>query len=173
MEFRHQTITTPVVTPEDHILHGITTLTNALTDAPMAHLYAQRQAIAALRDAYNSWATPNERPDPVMTISRHIPSQIRRAMKILDRNLKQPAITHHPDPRVRNKMSRCEPDPRRKNHQHVPAPSPRVNSKETSPEVQTIARRTRSHTQNTQPPIALHKRSQLQQALKFTPSQAA
>ena len=129
MEFRHQTITTPVVTPEDHILHGITTLTNALTDAPMAHLYAQRQAIAALRDAYNSWATPNERPDPVMTISRHIPSQIRRAMKILDRNLKQPAITHHPDPRVRNKMSRCEPDPRRKNHQHVPAPSPRVNSK--------------------------------------------
>ena len=34
VEFRHQTITTPVVTPEYRILHGITTLIYAITDAP-------------------------------------------------------------------------------------------------------------------------------------------
>ena len=102
MEFRHKTITTPVVTPEDHILHGITTLTNALTDAPMAHLYAQRQAIAALHKAYTSLATPNERPDPSIPIPRPNPAKTRRAMKLLERDIKHPNITHQIAPRVPN-----------------------------------------------------------------------
>ena len=57
-------------------------------------------------------------------------------------------------------------------HQNVPALSPRVDPKETSPEVHPIARRTRSHTQNTQPPIYMCTRAQLQQALNVTPSQS-
>ena len=36
VEFRHQTITTLVVAPEDRILHGFTMLTNSLTDALIA-----------------------------------------------------------------------------------------------------------------------------------------
>ena len=94
-------------------------------------------------------------------------------MKIRERKLKQPDITHQPDPRVPDKMSRCEPAPSKIIHQHVPAPSTKVNPKETSPEVQPIVRRTRYHTQNTQPTITLRTRDQLQQALKITDSQAA
>ena len=59
VEFCHQTITTPVVTPEDRIPHGITTLKYALTDAPTAQSDAQNQAIADLSDASNSWTAPN------------------------------------------------------------------------------------------------------------------
>ena len=54
-KFRHQTITTSVVTLEDRILHGITRLKNALTDAPTAQSDSQIQAITALRDASASW----------------------------------------------------------------------------------------------------------------------
>ena len=59
MEFCHQTITTLVVTLEDRIIHGLTTLADALTDASTAQSDAQRQSIVALCNAYNSWATPN------------------------------------------------------------------------------------------------------------------
>ena len=41
VEFCHQTITTPVVTPKHRILHGITRLTDYLTDAPTAYSDAQ------------------------------------------------------------------------------------------------------------------------------------
>ena len=50
MEFRHQTITTLVVTPEDRILRRIPMLIDALIDAPMAQSDAQRQSISALHD---------------------------------------------------------------------------------------------------------------------------
>ena len=62
MKFRHQTITTPVVTPEDQILHGLTILTYALTDVPIDQLDAQLQAITALCEASASWASPDETP---------------------------------------------------------------------------------------------------------------
>ena len=42
VEFRHQTITTPVVAPEYRILRGLTTLTDALTDVPTAQSDSQR-----------------------------------------------------------------------------------------------------------------------------------
>ena len=90
MEFCHQTITTPVVTPEDRIPHGITTLKYALTDAPTAQSDAQRQSIVALRYASKSWAAPNEKPDPAVPTPRLNPAQTRCAIKILERKLKQP-----------------------------------------------------------------------------------
>ena len=142
-------------------------------DDPTAQSYAQLQAIASLSNAYNSWATPNEIPDPSIPILRPTPAKTRRSMKILERKLTQPAITHQPYPRVPKTISGCEPYPREKIHQRVLAPSPRLNLKETSPEVQPIARRTRPHIQNTQPPIYLCTRAQLQQALRVTPSQSA
>ena len=49
VEFLHQTITTHVVTPEDRILHKITTLTYALTDTSIDQSDAQIQAITDLR----------------------------------------------------------------------------------------------------------------------------
>ena len=70
-----------------------------------------------------------------------------------------------------NKPESYDTAPRRTIHQHVPAPYTRVNPKDTPPAVQPISRRTRSHTQNTQPPIALRTRDQLQQALRVTPYQ--
>ena len=48
-----------------------------------------------------------------------------------------------------------------------------MKPKDTPPEFQPIARHTRFHTQNRQPSIALETRAQLQQTLRFTPSQAS
>ena len=62
VEFRHQTITTPVVTPDNRIFHGLTTLTYFLTDATTAHSDAQLQAIKAMCDASASWVSPDETP---------------------------------------------------------------------------------------------------------------
>ena len=90
MEFHHQTITTPVVTPEDCILYGIITLTDALMNAPTAQSDAQYQAIASLCNASNSWSDPNEKPDPAVPTPRLNPAQTRCAIKILERKLKQP-----------------------------------------------------------------------------------
>ena len=50
VDFRHQTITTPVVTPEDHIIHGLATLKYSLTDAHTYQYDAQLQSITALHD---------------------------------------------------------------------------------------------------------------------------
>ena len=145
MEFYHQTITTSVVTPEDCIIHGLTTLTDALTDTPMSYSDVQLQSITALCNGSNSWAYSNEKPDPSVPIPWPTPNQTRRAMKILERNLKQPPITRQPTPRLSKDPAPCEPDPRKKIQQQLPAPSPRVNPKETPPAVQPIARRTRPH----------------------------
>ena len=114
VEFLHQTITTLLVMPENRIPHGLTTLAYSLTDVPTYQSYAQRQAIAALNEAYTSWATPNERPDTAIPIPMPTPAQTRSAMKILERKLNQPPITRHPTPRVPKKPAICEPDPRRK-----------------------------------------------------------
>ena len=107
MEFHHQTITNLLVIPEDLILHGLTTLTDEHTDAPTAHLDDQQQAIESLRDVSNSWSTPNERPEPATSILIPTPAQTRRAMKILERKLKQTTITHQPNPRVPNESEKC------------------------------------------------------------------
>ena len=72
-----------------------------------------------------------------------------------------------------NEPERCDPDHRQKSHQHVLDPYPRVNTTETPPAVQPIACRTRSYTKNTQPPIDLRTRAQLQQALRVTTYQAS
>ena len=171
MELSHQTTTTPEVTPKDRIIHGLNTLKDPLMDKPTSQLDDQRQAIAALHNASNTWVNPNEKPDPAVPILKPTPAQTRRAMKVLERKLNQPPITRQPTPKGPNKPALCEPYPRRKTQQHLPTQYPRVQPKETPPAVQPVARHTRSHTQNSQPPIALRTWSYFQQALTVTPSQ--
>ena len=51
MEFRHQHLTQPEVTPMDRIVHGVNTLTCALKDAPQIACDNQLFAIHALQQA--------------------------------------------------------------------------------------------------------------------------
>ena len=68
VEYRHKHLTIPTVTPADKILHGLHSLTGALTDAPTARVDAQLKAIGDLHDACHQWlATGNPvSPAPVV-----------------------------------------------------------------------------------------------------------
>ena len=106
VEFRHQTTTTPVVTPENRILHGLTTITDALIDAPTAHSDAQLQFITSLRKASASWASPDDTPTPTTTIPLPSLSQICQSIIVKNMIMKHPKLQHpiypHPSPRVSN-----------------------------------------------------------------------
>ena len=56
VEFLNHFIPTPTLTPEDWILHGINTLSNAIQDKLSATYEAQIQAITKLRDICTGWA---------------------------------------------------------------------------------------------------------------------
>ena len=56
VEFLHNFITAPTLTPEDCILHGINTLSCAIKDKPSDTYEAQIQAITQLRDICTGWA---------------------------------------------------------------------------------------------------------------------
>ena len=71
MEFCHQSTTTPLVTPEDWILHGLNTITSDLTDAPTAQSDAQIQVSIALCNDSASWASSGDTPTPAATIPLH------------------------------------------------------------------------------------------------------
>ena len=60
VDFLHQYITAPTVTPADRILHSINTLTGAIKETPIAVYDAQLKAIKALQDACHRWH-PQER----------------------------------------------------------------------------------------------------------------
>ena len=73
VEFLHHFITTPNLTPEDCILHGINTLSSEIQDKPLATYEAQIQAITKLRNICTWWAgidTPN-RPQVQEQTSQH------------------------------------------------------------------------------------------------------
>ena len=110
MKFRHQTITTPVVTPEDQILHGLTILTYALTDVPIDQLDAQLQAITALRDASVSWTSPDDTPAQIPVPA---PDQTRQSIRVQRIMLKQPRIQHPIPP---SQLQGCLTNLRRVSH---------------------------------------------------------
>ena len=56
VEFIHNFITTPTLTPEDRILHGINTLSSAIQDRPAATYKVKIQSIKKLRDICTGWA---------------------------------------------------------------------------------------------------------------------
>ena len=55
VEFLHCFITTPTLSLEDRILHGINTLSSEIQDKPTATYEAQIQAITKLRDICTGW----------------------------------------------------------------------------------------------------------------------
>ena len=52
IDFRHHSLTLPTVTPEDRLQHGLTSLTNALEEAPNAANDSQLEAITRLQNAF-------------------------------------------------------------------------------------------------------------------------
>ena len=56
VKFLHHFITTPTLTPEDRILHGINTLSSAIQDKSTDTYEAQIQAITKLRDICTGWS---------------------------------------------------------------------------------------------------------------------
>ena len=94
VESLHQTINTPVVTPEDRILHALTILTYTLTDTTTTQSDDQLYVITSLRDTSSSQASPNETPDPPAPIPLPSPSQNRWYIKVQNRMLKHPKLPH-------------------------------------------------------------------------------
>ena len=81
VEFLHHFITTLTLTPEDHILHGINTLSNAIQDKPSATYEAQIQAITKLRDICTGWAgidTPPKSQVQEQTRQRHCSPRVEK-----------------------------------------------------------------------------------------------
>ena len=68
VNFLHQYTTAPKVTPVNHILHSINTLTGDIKETPITVYNDQLKAITALRDACHWWespGTPENLPDPI------------------------------------------------------------------------------------------------------------
>ena len=65
VEYRHNQLTMPSVTPADRILHGLHSLTGALADVPTACCDAQLKAISNLRNACSQWQANSPVQDPV------------------------------------------------------------------------------------------------------------
>ena len=60
IDFHHHSITQPEVTPEDRLQHRLTSLTNALREAPNATNDLQLEVLAKLQDALGQWGGPEE-----------------------------------------------------------------------------------------------------------------
>ena len=71
VEFLHQFITTPTITLEYRILHGLNTLSGAIKDVCTATYEAQIQAITKLRDICTGWAGIDTLTNP--TLPAHPP----------------------------------------------------------------------------------------------------
>ncbi len=55
VEFRHAYRSIPAPTPKDKIIHGLQVMSGALTNAPPPTSMSQVEAIANLRDLFESW----------------------------------------------------------------------------------------------------------------------
>ena len=166
VEFLHPFITTPTLTPEDCILHGINTLSSAIQNRPTATYEAQIQDIKKLRDICTGWTgihTPQK-------------SQVQEQTRPCCRSprvekFQQPQKSQQP-PRVPENNNLPKHNPRVHIQDQVPAPAPRVNPKK-KPDQEPVGRCTRSQYQTTEHPTAKRTRSQLNQALTVTQAQAA
>ena len=55
IEYRHHYLTQPTLTPDDHVLHGLQTLTYALEDEPVQMCDKQLHAISTLHKIFGKW----------------------------------------------------------------------------------------------------------------------
>ena len=166
VEFLHNFITTPTLTPEDRILYGINTLSSTIQDRPTATYEAQIQAITKLWDMCIGWAgiyTPHKSQVQEQTSPRNHSPRVE--------NLQHPQKSQQP-PRVPENNNIPKPTPRVHMQDQVPAPAPRVDpNKEIDQEP--VGCRTRPQYQTTEQPIAKRTKLQLKRALTVTPAQAA
>ena len=172
VDFLHQYITAPTVTPDDHILHSINNLTGATKETPISVYDTQLKAIKALRDACHRWAspgTPEYHPDPIAP-QKTLP--LRRSPRVP--NPPVPPTPPLPPPRVQTLLIHQRPAPRVDPPILNLAPPPRVPPKTKQPIVhEPVAKRTCSNTAPIYNPIALPTRAQTKKALTVTPYQAA
>ena len=102
---------------------------------------------------------PDDTPAPTSTIPLPSPYQTRQYIRVKNRMLNHPKVQHHtmpphPTPRVPNEPVPHDPAPRVRIQHHLPTPYPRLYPKKTAPD-HPIARRTRYHRWNAQPPVDL------------------
>ena len=140
VEFRHQRITTPMVTPEDRVIRSIEQLTAVLKGDKLSATEAQMKAIETLQSTLNNWSDGDwikenkENEEPVK-----VNQQSPRVLKTL-----RPRMARVP--RVRKTLKPSSP--------RVPVPQPiahRTRSKTKDmgqPKEQPIAHRTRSRVKN-------------------------
>ena len=121
VDFLHQFITTPTLTPEDRILQGLNTLSSAIKDRTTATYEAQIQAITKLRDICTGWTGIDT---PHKSQVHELKSQRRRYIRV--GKFQQPQKAQQP-PRVPEHNNPPKPTPRVHMQDQVPAPDPRVN----------------------------------------------
>ena len=78
VEFIHHHLTLPYITPTDRIVHGMTTLTCALRDAPAIECNNQLAAIQALYHAIHQWGQPTLPLAKVPHVTTPLPNHTRR-----------------------------------------------------------------------------------------------
>ena len=78
VEFRHHHLTLPDITPTDRIVHGVTTLTCDLQDAPSIACNNQLAAIQALCQVIHSWDQPTLTLLKVTQVTTPLPTLTRR-----------------------------------------------------------------------------------------------
>ena len=160
VEFRHHNLTQPTFTPMDRIVHGVTTLTCPLHDAPTIACDNQLSAIHALHQAIQRWAKltlPVQKkpyittPPPTCTKDRSILRPMRCPNEYQPQDVPPRVVIQKPNAsplptKVPSTKSNNKPVARRTRFR-VPhtmdQPPPRVSkTQDTGP----ISRRTRSQT---------------------------
>ena len=159
VDFLHQYITAPTVTPVDCILHIIHTLTGAIKQTPIAVYDAQLKAIKALQYACHRWAspgTPENHPDPIAPW-KTLP--LRQSPRVS--NTPVPPTPPLPPPRVQTLPIHQRPAPRVGPPIVNLAPPPRVAPKTQGRIVHDpVVKRTRSNRSPIYNPIALRTYAQ-------------
>ena len=152
VEFRHQHITSPTISTEDRVLHGINTLTDALKGASTSVSDDQLRAISALRDLCTAWATSTPLPagapaPPARVVQQSVEPSPTRVEP-------SPTRVEPSAPRVEPSSPRVEPSSPRVEHSPSSVASP--------VSYEPVAHRTRSKTKESSSANAIHPASAAQ-----------
>ena len=154
VDFLHQYITAPTVTPADRILHSINTLTGSIKEMPIPVYDTHLKGIKALQDACHWWespGTPESHPDP---IAPRKTLTLRRSPRMSNPPV-LPTPTFPPT-RVQTSPINQRPAPRVDPPIVNLSPPPRVAPETKQPIVhEPVAQHTHSNTAPTYNPIAL------------------
>ena len=141
MEFRHHHLTLQDVTPAEHIVHGVTTLTSALCDTPAIACDNQLAAIQALCQAIHRWDQLTLPLSKLAQVTPPHPTPTRQHSAMFPMRSQATVKPHSSFPRVVIQTPNAAPS------------APRVKS--TKEQYEPVARHTRSkvpHTVDPPPP---------------------